>query len=50
MPVHVLQFWRIKVHVGNLHVYLIIITMMSQIYKSWSLHDSNSTGTGGVAS
>ena len=32
-------------YVGNLHVCLIIITMASQIYKSWSLHDSNSTET-----
>ena len=27
-------------------VYLIILTVVSQIYKSWSLHDSNSTRTG----
>ena len=26
-------------------VYLIILTATSQIYKSWSLHDSNSTKT-----
>ena len=30
---------------GNLHVCLIIITMTSQIYKSRSLHELNSTRT-----
>ena len=27
-------------------VYLIILTATSQIYKSWRLHDANSTRTG----
>ena len=43
MPVHVLQFWRIEIYFGNLHVCLIITTTMSQICKSWSLHYSNYT-------
>ena len=34
------QFWRIKLYV---YVYSIILTATSQMYKSWSLHDSNST-------
>ena len=29
-------------------VYLLMLTAKSQIYKSWSMHDSNSTRTGGV--
>ena len=27
MPMHVLQFWRTEIYVGNLHVCLIIITI-----------------------
>ena len=45
MPVHVSQFWRIEHYVGKLHVCLIIMTTTSQIYKNWSLFDSNSTIT-----
>ena len=44
MPV--LQFWKNEIYVENPHVCLIILTRMSQIYKRWSLHDSNSTITG----
>ena len=43
MPV--LEFWKIEIYVGNPHVGSIILTTTSQIYKSWSLHDSNSTKT-----
>ena len=45
LPVHALQFWRIKYYVGNLHICLIMITTTFQIYKSWSQHHSNSTRT-----
>ena len=41
-----LRLWRIEIYVGNLHVCVIILTMTSQIYKSWSLHDSNFARTG----
>ena len=44
MPV--LQLWRIEIYVDNLHIYLIILTMASQIYKNWDLYDSNSIRTG----
>ena len=45
MPVHLLQFWITEIYIGNLHICLTILTTTSQIYKSWSLHDSNSTRT-----
>ena len=38
MPVRMLQFSRIETYVGNMHVYLFISSMTSQIYKSWSLN------------
>ena len=40
-----IQLWRIEYYAKNLHICLIIITMTFQIYKSWSLFDSNSTKT-----
>ena len=46
MPVHeFIQLWRTEYYAKNLHVCLIFITMTFQIYKSWSLLDSNSTKT-----
>ena len=46
MPVNeFILLWRIEYYAKNLHVCLIIITMAFQIYKSWSLLDSNSTKT-----
>ena len=45
MPLQVLQFLRIEINVGNLHVSLIITTTTSEICKSWSLHDPSSTRT-----
>ena len=38
-----IQFWRS--YAKNLHVCLIIITMMFQVYMGWRLLDSNSTKT-----
>ena len=40
-----IRLWRIEYYAENLHVCLIIITTTSQIYKSWSLLDSNSKKT-----
>ena len=47
MPVHefIQNIWATEYYAENLHVCLIIITTTSQIYKSWSLHDSSSTKT-----
>ena len=42
----VLQFLRTESFVGNLLVCVIILSTMSQIYKSWNMHDSNCTRTG----
>ena len=47
MPVLLYSFGELKVTFGTyMFVYLIILTATSQIFKSWSLHDSNSTRTG----
>ena len=44
MPV--LEFGTIGIYVWSPDVCLIIFNTTSQVYNSWSLHDSNSTRTG----
>ena len=38
-----IQLWRIEYYAKNLHLCWITVTMTFQIYKTWSLLDSNST-------